>query len=264
MSYINQHSFDWNITSRDIVLYIPNFGRKNFLIPTLKGIHTDLPRDKWVILVVNDGIHEDMSDLKKFNLCYFTFERGENPKERNGCMIRNYILKRLQSRIVATRDPEIFIEGSDYFKKIYDIDNEIFRPGSMIELAEPETPKILSSNQYYKLSELQYRSIHKVTLDNYRAFHAGFAAPTQKLVKIGGYDEDFKNFYGHEDVDLLMRLKQSGILFVIDQSIITYHIWHMRRTKFLQTVRKNGTIYKNKLEKSESIANENRTWGLGL
>jgi hypothetical protein len=258
----NQNNFDWSITNRDVVLYIPNFGRKNFLIPTLKHIKTDLPNDKWIILVVNDGIHEDMSDLADFNLAYFTFDRGEDPVERNGCMIRNYILKRVQSRILATRDPEIFIEGGDYLRKIYEIDDIIFRPGSMIELAEPETPKILGGRDY-ELSKLQRRFTHKVTLDNYRAFHAGFAAPISKLLEIGGYDEDFRNCYGYEDVDLLMRLRKLGASFVIDRSIIAYHIWHMRKTRFLKTVRKNGQIHTTKNRNLQIVANTNREWGNG-
>lgn len=262
MPYVNQDNFDWSVTDRDVVLYVPNFGRKNLLIPTLERIQTDLPRDKWIVLIVNDGIHEDMSDLESFNLCYFTFERGENPKERNGCMIRNYILKRLRSRLVATRDPEIFLEGPDYFQKIYDTDDKVFRPGCMVELAEPETSKILRG-QTDNLSELSRRFTHKVTPDNYRAFHAGFSAPTQTLVDIGGYDEDFRDSYGHEDVDLLARLRQLGIPFVVDRSIIAYHIWHMRKTKFLKTVRHNGQIYDHKRKVNALMANLGRKWGNG-
>jgi len=259
----NQDNFDWGITNTDVVLYIPNFGRKKFLEPTLKAIKTDLPLDKWMILVVNDGVHEDLSDLEHFNLRYFTFDRGENPSERNGCMIRNFVLKRLQSRIVATRDPEIFMDGNDYLQKIYNLDDQVFRPGCMVELAEPETPKILSGN-YGELSGLAYRTRHKVTPENHRAFHAGFAVRTQTLVDMGGYDEGFKDYYGYEDVDLLIRLQRSNASIIVDNSITAYHIWHMRKNKFLKTVRKSGTIFEQRQRQAKIIANEGIEWGQGL
>lgn len=266
MSYINQNNFDWNLTNRKIVLYIPNFGRKNYLIPTLQRMQFDLPKDQWIILVVNDGIHEDMSDLTDFNVVYFTFERGEKPKERNGCMVRNFILKRLQSEIVATRDPEIFIEGKQYLSSIAQLkENQVYRPCEMIELRESDVTKIFE-NPFLDLTTLKIRCSHSVANHNYRAFHAGFAMHTAKLVELGGYEEAFANAYGHEDVNLLERVIAAKMDFIIDQDVKTYHIFHPRKVKFLKTVRDNGVIYQQKrreITKGSIIANQDQEWGNG-
>mgnify|MGYP000356766042 CR=1 FL=1 len=45
------------------------------------------------------------------------------------------------------------------------------------------------------------------------------------LVKAGGFDENFKG-WGHEDLDLGIRLHMSGIPFRRDDAIVNYHILH--------------------------------------
>ena len=260
---INQHNFDWSITKRDVVLFIPNFKRKHLLIPTLMQIKTSLSRDRWLILVVNDGPHEDLSDLAEFNLAYFTFDRIPLA-ERNGCLIRNYVLRRLQSRVVGTRDPEIFIKGGDYFSSLAGMGDIIYRPCSMFELQEPMTPKILA-DPMIDVTKLPTRAIHKLkTPSEPRAFHAGVAALVERLRQMGGYDEEFADYYGYEDIDMLNRLLRSGIDTVIDKEVDTYHIWHPRRAKFLKTVRTNGMIFERKERLNRVVANQDRDWGSGL
>lgn len=260
---INQHNFDWSITNRDVVLFIPNFKRKHLLIPTLMQMETSLPKDKWIVLVVNDGPHEDMSDLAEFNLVYFTFDRIPII-ERNGCLIRNYVLQRLQSRVVGTRDPEIFIKGGDYFSSLAEMGDVIYRPYSMIELQEPMTPKILA-NPMIDVTQLAVRAIHRLrTPDEPRAFHAGIAALVERFKQLGGYDEEFADYYGYEDIDMLRRLMGSGIDTIIDSKVQTYHVWHHRKAKFLKTVRHNGLIYDSKKRKNHPTANEGKIWGKGI
>jgi len=262
MAKITQHDFDWSVTNRRVVMFIPNFKRKNLLIPTLKRFKTTLPDQDWIFLVVNDGPHEDLSDLAEYNLAYFTFER-DPAVERNGCMIRNYVLKRLQCEVMTTRDPEIFTEGEDHIERVAKIKDIIYRPIRMVELQEPETPKILA-NPTVSVEQLGHRAIH--TLRNPmepRAFHAGFAAHVKRLMDIGGYDEDFADYYGWEDIDILHRLVQSGADIYVDNKVSTYHIWHMRRQKFLKTVRDNGLAFESKRKKNELVANEGKEWGNG-
>ena len=263
MSYVNQHTFDWGMTERDVVLFIPNFKRKHLLIPTLMQIETTLPKDEWIVLVVNDGPHEDLSDLKEFNTVYFTFERDPE-KERNGCLIRNYVLKKLRSKIMTTRDPEIFIKGNDHIKAVSEMSDCIYRPYSMTELLEPLTPQILK-NPMIDVTTLGSRAVHKLTNPGeHRAFHAGVSVYVRRLMGIGGYDEDFANFYGWEDIDMLYRLVQSGADIIVDKNVNTFHVWHPRKTRFLKTVTSNQFVYQCKREEDKLVANENKDWGEGI
>jgi len=262
MSYVNQDTFDWNMTEREVVLFVPNFKRKHLLIPTLMQIETSLPKDQWLILVVNDGPHEDLSDLAEFNVVYFTFKRTPED-ERNGCLIRNYVLRRLQSKVMTTRDPEIFIKGADHMKAISEMDDIIYRPCSMAELQEPMTPKILT-NPMIDVATLPTRFVHRlINPEEPRAFHAGVSVYVERLLSIGGYDEDFAQFYGWEDIDILHRLIQSGAEIFVDKDVRTYHIWHPRRQKFLKTVRQNGLLFDHKRKEGILVANQGKDWGRG-
>jgi hypothetical protein len=258
---ITQDNFDWSLTERQIVVFIPNYKRKNLLIPTLQRFQTELPRDQWIFLVVNDGMHEDLSDLEDYNLCYFTFVREPN-KERNGCLIRNYVLRRLQCATITTRDPEIFIAGGDHLVKIDGIGDIVYRPGGMIEFTEQMTQKILD-DPYISVSELDVLRRWQVTDYNYQAFHCGMAMNVDRMIAMGGYDEDFAEGYGWEDVNFLERLKLSDVRIIIDHDLMGFHIHHPRYRIFQKTIAINGSIYEKKKKNLKVVANENREWGQG-
>jgi hypothetical protein len=135
----------------------------------------------------------------------------------------------------------------------------------MVELRESDVTKIFE-NPFVDLSKLKMRCVHSVANHNYRAFHAGFAMHTKKLIDLGGYEEEFAQAYGHEDVNLLERVIANKMDFIIDQDVKTYHIFHPRKVKFLKTVRDNGMIYQKKKREIMSgltIANQGREWGNG-
>lgn len=258
---MNQFSFNWLDTKRDVVIFVPNFGRKHLLIPTLERFKTNIPNDKWIFLVVNDGRHEDLSDLEKYNLKWFTFER-EPANERNGCMIRNLIIKNCQSKWLCTKDPEIII-NDDIISKVIDLDDVVYRPGGMIELCDQETHKIIE-DPMINLNNLSVLRQWQVTPNNYQAFHNCVTIRTQRLKDMCGYDESYTNGYGFEDVDMLMRLKTSKIPIIIDKEIITYHIAHPIIRSFHKTINYNNIIYNNAMKDLQIIANQNREWGKGI
>lgn len=258
---LNQNNFNWDITNKELVIFVPNFGRKHLLIPTLKRFKTSVPDNKWCWLVVNDGIHEDLFDLEKeFNLKWFTFER-QPADERNGALIRNYVIKRIQSRLIATKDPEIIIEG-DFVSKIIDLGDVVYRPWKMIELYEQETQPIID-NPFIELT--QFPVLREWIVDNKRnqAFHAGYTVTVKRLKEMGGYDERYGASYGYEDWNMLERLKKSNIPIIIDKDITTYHIAHPIIRKFHKTILSNEIIYKQDLQKLNIIANEGKDWGNG-
>lgn len=244
----NQHNFDWCETNREIVLYIPNFRRKRLLIQALEKLKTDLDDSQWIILVVNDGPHQDLSDLEnQYNLRYFTFDRRDY--ERNGCMIRNYIIRRVRSTALCTVDPEIYFEG-DYLSKVYETvceEDVVYRPGSMTEL-DQQGDRVRT----WKVDNLRYECLH-----------AGLAIQTHRLYGMRGYDEDFAGVYGFEDVHMLSRLRASGVEFVIDDEVKTFHLYHDRPGFQKGTAVTGQQIYSKKLMDLQIVANEGREWGNG-
>ncbi len=264
MSGPNQYTFNWSVTNRDIVMMIPNYGRRHLILPGLRRFKTDVPRDKWILLIANDCKHEDFSDLEEeFNLAWFTFER--EPAERNGSQIRNVVIRNVQSRILASRDPEIIVHGSDYVKRLLSLrDDQVHRPHGTTELREQDVQEILRDDNL-DVSTLPVKRRYRAgNAKVHEGFHFCFATGVELLRSIGGYDEDFRYSYGWEDVHLLNRLHIANAEFIMDPNFHAYHTWHPRRVKFLRGVNKNGTIYESKMKKLKLVANENREWGLGL
>lgn len=262
---INQNNFDWQKTNKEIIIFIPNYGRKQLILPGLKRFQTNLPRERWSWLIVNDCIHEDFSDIaNEFNILWFTFER--EPKERNGSQIRNYVIKNVQSKILASKDPEIILTGSDYIERIINLqDKQIHRPWGTTELMEMDSPKIINNDNLDIGTLKPRRHYPSGNPKTHEGFHFSYACHTKLLKDIGGYDERFKNTYGWEDVDLLDRLHMLNCEFIMDKEIHAYHIWHARRTKFLKGVGDNAEIYRQKQKNPKIIANENNIeWGTAI
>ncbi len=262
MTIINQNNFDWSITNRDVVMVIPNYGRKNLILPGLKRFKTGIPRDKWILLIANDCKHEDFSDIaEEFNIAWFTFER--EPVERNGSQIRNFIIKNIQSKILAFRDPEIIVTGEDYLEKVIGLkERQVHRPYGTTELREQDVTRILRDNTL-DVTTLDVKRNYKVgDSQAHEGFHFCYAAHVSLLREIRGYDEDYKDCYGWEDVDLLNRLHLANAEFVMDKNIHAYHTWHPRRRSFLKGVHDNAKIYTEKITDPIKIVNPNG-WGLG-
>lgn len=261
--YTNQNNFDWSCTNRELVVYVPSYKRKHLLVPTLRRFKTEISRDRWMWLVVNDGIHENLSDLEdEFNIKWFTFERNSQ-KERGSILLRNYIVKRVQSRLIGAKDPEIIIEG-DYIKKVINLEDSVYRTGKMIELCIQDTQKILD-NPFIDLTKLQILREWNVDQKMNQAFQANCVMSVKRLRDIGAYDERYGEYYGYEDWQLLERLRKCNIPIIIDSDIICYHIAHPIMFKHINKgMEINGHIYKQDMLNLEIIANAGKEWGNGI
>lgn len=256
----NQHNFPWESTNCPIIILIPNFGRKNLLIPTLQRFKTELSQKDYKFLIINDGIFEDLSDLEKYNLLWFNFER--EPTERNGLMVRNFAIRRLKCQTLVQRDPEIVSDGSDYLLHIAKNPGEIYRPHKMLEL-QPNCTQTVIDNPHCNLSKLDVLREWRIDHIRWEGFHCNCGIPLQLLKDLGGYDEDFSDSFGWEDTHMLARLRKSNIEFNIDKSVTCYHLWHPVRRKFHRTININGPIYDKKMQNLELIANQGKEWGNG-
>jgi len=260
---MNHKQFDWSITNRELIIFVPNFSRKHLLVPTLRRFKTSVPDNSWMWLIVNDGPHEDMSDLEKeFNLKYFTFDRTP-ANERNGCAIRNFVIRRCQSKWLCTKDPEIILEG-DIVNKIINLNYDVvFRPHKMVELQPWDTQKIID-DPFLDLNKLEILRQWEASDKRNQAFHAGCCIQTQRLKNMRGYNELYKDFYGFEDWEMLERLKKSSIPIIIDKDIETFHINHFICRNFHKSIVSNEKFYKQDLQNLKIIANEGKEWGNGI
>ncbi len=257
----NADDFDWSVTDRELVIFIPNYKRKKLLEFTLRSFRTMVPRDRWCFLIVNDGVHEDLSDLKKYNLHYFTLYR-RTKDERNGAAVRNYVIKRVMSKNIFTRDPEIAISGDDHVLPLMDNTNVIVRSRTFSVLTKDSTNKLLTDGPT-DMSQLELIRYLHVRNQYCNCIHAGSLFPVSLLRRIGGYDEEFLR-HGSEDKDLMIRIRRLSYPVVVSERYSCHHLWHPVHSVVVKQdlARLNNRLLKRKL--SEPILRNDENWGSGL
>ena len=252
--------FDFASTNRKLCIFIPNFGRGNYIRKTLSQFSTDAASDDYVIVIGNDGIVEDFSDLIGHNVNFFTIDRGSNPVVRNGGFIRNYFIKRCQSEILFQKDPETILyniyETSDWIQNVIRLTSEwsIYRPGYTQEL-----DKNLSDDFYHsKDLKLINANITGSNPTQYSRIHWAYAVATKNLIALRGYDEDFTQ-YGPEDMDMYMRLKNRGLSVEIDDSTRVSHLYHDISPEIYESVKRMQDVAISK--KSHDFVRNTEKWG---
>ena len=240
MTQIIVQNFDWSETNKPLAIFIPNRGRGNFIRDHFKQFEGYDP-SQCIIIVGNDGIDEDFSDLP--GVKSFTIMRYPN-YDRNGCFIRNYFIKRCLSKNILQKDPEtelIPYAGYDWLKEYCKSTNNIVRPYYTMDVDKEDDFK-----------EVQYGTPHRV--------HWGFLAPTSTLQSIRGYDEDFTH-YGYEDTDLYRRLIFCNGSIVLDKNMVALHYPHEVDPSVYKEVNEMGRIFASK-NPNQCIRNPNG-WGEG-
>jgi glycosyltransferase involved in cell wall biosynthesis len=260
---ITNKNFDWKQTNVKLLFLIPNYGRSKYIRKTIDNlINTSIPKDKWIILIINDGIHESFDDLREKNVYYLTLERFP-PKERGGAFVRNIAIKYSQSKMIAQRDPEILYTG-DFIKGSFDNPGVLYRCGECSYSCGKSDTDLYFDNQI-STNELQKRTPGHPITKEYVCWHWGHCAPTECFKQLGGYDEDF-NYYGFEDADMWNRLMKSGLKQYFDKNCRPIHLHHPKPDVYGNDKEKyeEMKILYNKKRDTGIIRNVGVNWGEGV
>lgn len=217
--------FDWSLTERELVIFIPNWGRGNYVHKTLKAMTTKIPCDKWIIIIGNDCQHEDLSNLVDQNVVYFTFDaERDRPQERGGGFIRNMVIKRCRSKWFFQRDPEIVIEN-DFIDHILQCPTDMYRLSGPTKKVRKGTSERFLQGQATIEDCKQDADEYPINPQHFVYANFAFAVRTQILKDMRGFDEDYGQTYCY-DRDLFVRLVNSGIKITSDPECKPIHIWH--------------------------------------
>jgi len=256
--------FDWSITNRELVLLVPNFGRGRYIRKVIDSLTaTCIEKSQWIILIINDAIHEDFSDLADKNVAYFTVDRIDK-YERGDAFMRNICIKYSQSKMIAQKDPEIFYTN-DFIDGCFDNQGVLYRCGGSSYLAkEHDTNEYLSGN-IDKDRLIKNADRYPIT-EKFVYWHFGHCAPIESFRNLNGYDEDFK-YYGYVDTDMWDRLMKSGLKQRIDSACSPVHLWHPKphfktHERDIKRYEAMGRLYNSKINGS-IVANNNTNWGEG-
>jgi len=217
--------FDWSLTNRELVIFIPNWGRGNYIRSTIAAMETSVPRDRWIIIVGNDCQHEDLSDLENQNVVFFTFDPDRNrPQDRGGGFIRNMVIKRSQSRWFFQRDPEIIIQN-DFIAHILECGTEMYRLGGPARKTRKDTAERFLQGQATVAECRDDADVFQIDPQHFVYANFAFAVLTETLQEIRGFDEDYGQTYCY-DRDLFVRLVNKGVKITSDPECTPIHLWH--------------------------------------
>lgn len=238
---ITQENFDWDCTNKSLCILIPNYGRGSYIRNTLWQFQTNCPKEDYNIVIINDGLHEDFSDLAHLNINYFTFIRPTNHC-RNGCFVRNYFIKRAKCKNLFQKDPETVLqrmyEGYDWVLEYSKRENLHMRPGHTLDV---------------NFCPLEIQSVHPNV--SHRV-HWGCSIPLEWLKQFP-YSEAF-DLYGYEDTELYFRIRNNFGTWNIDNSLAAIHLGHQVANHIYSDVNQMAKVYNN-----ITYMGTNKDWGNG-
>lgn len=217
--------FDWSLTNRELVIFIPNWGRGNYIRSTVAAMETSVPRNRWIIIVGNDCQHEDLSDLNDQNVVSFTFDPNrDRPQDRGGGFIRNMVIKQSQSRWFFQRDPEIVIKN-DFIAHILECATDMYRLGGPARKTRKKTTQRFLQGQATVAECQNDADVFSIDPRHFVYANFAFAVRTKILQDIRGFDEDYGQTYCY-DRDLFVRLIKRGVKITSDPECTPIHLWH--------------------------------------
>lgn len=244
MSIQVKQNFSWADTDKKLVIFMPNYNGKRLTEASIRRIQTAVEHQHWMIIIGNDNVDDNWDHLRTQNVASITILRDDK-RPRNGAFIRNYVIKRCQSRLFLQKDGEVCIEGDFIYGALeycFGLSDRGWRPGHAVALTEANT-NIYATGGIVEHLELMSHLVEPVVpctdlemvkryliQQNGRVnfisyYHYAYCVPLHRLRALNGYDEDYK-FYGWEDVDMYLRLASLGVQIQPDYNCYAIHLSH--------------------------------------
>lgn len=269
-----------------VCLLITTYNRGHLLRNSLERLtKLTLPNE---ILVVDDGSTDNTKEICNsfINDLPIRYIYNHNPNWSICSFARNIGIKNTDCEIIVTSEPELLYCTdviAQTLQKHKSNPSNIISAGSIYHMGNKT---ILHSNMINNpLERLKLEKINESTnnpipinSDGYvliKNWQATYTALYRKewIEQIGGWDEEFPDVYGVDDIDLCTRIRiKLGINQIIDQDIVVLHQHHDRPLSIVgQATLRNMKYFENKklnvkgIEDTNNpnlIANKNKEWGI--
>jgi len=259
-----------------VSLILPSYRRPELLDLGLLSIASQRSIHDLEVIVVNDGIRDNTSNIAKqylpnLNIRYiFSGYRnlGKEPKFRSPSVAMNIGIKKARGDIVIFSCPEMFhlnnvidllvtplIEDKNYLaspKHIYFDNNDDVR-------------KYISEARTLKWGDSVLKTLESGTKRTEYASRLPFcmAMWKSKIVEIGGYDEEFSG-WACDDDDIVERLILNGMKYKYTEGKII-HLYHKKQYNRKTKNQDKDYLYNLKLFKERKgiiVRNKNKEWGV--
>jgi glycosyltransferase involved in cell wall biosynthesis len=231
---------------------VPTYNRKRLLELTLESLDKqNLPRDRFEVLVVDDGSSDGTADLvrgfeKRLDLRYF-FQPDEGYR---AAQARNVGISHARGEICVFVDSGVLLHSETLSAHVasheaaaqplalngyvfcFNLDNEdaaLIR--KFVDVDDIDTT-IASMTQTGAWPDLREDFYSRYTDDFGHApapwlmrWDCNSSARTEQLRMVGGYDEAFRR-WGGEDIDLAYRLHRAGARFAVNRAASSIHYPH--------------------------------------
>lgn len=203
-----------------ISLVMASFNRSRQLRYSLQSIcRQDLSFDLELV-VVNDGNPADETEAlcDEYEVKYACTGRPDHDKFRNPCIANNLAINMATGDIIILTCPEIYHLNNAIDLLVQPIVNDSSKMSVPIDM-------YFDNGNFYKqlpnedLSQCKKEGFYKTKFPFFMATYR------KNIIKIGGYDEKYKNGFAGEDDDLIIRLKKAGLSYIQTISSIV-HMWH--------------------------------------
>lgn len=219
-------------------IVIPTKDKLTRLRLTLQGLEGQVGNEVEVIIVF-DGCHPDM--IAEFHQIQFSFTPISIICSNNvgRAVARNLGIQKATGELVIFLDDDR-VPGPNFVQKHIDGHNLPCvvlgeRKDSLIneeEIAQMFDAGTSADNLSFLRSKVVEQGLEKSLpikpsgkLNWLTFFTGNVSVPRQALQNAGLFDENFKG-WGHEDLDLGIRLSREGLVFVKDTDIVSYHLLH--------------------------------------
>lgn len=253
----------------DISIVIPTYNNCEPIRRVLAALSQQTyPREKYEVVVVEDGSTQPVEDLIVFWKNYFNLKYCRT-KTRNGISrARNIGIDRASGRVVVFLDSDMIVTPdfvSEHSKMHQN--GESVGVGYRVRLSRRVPPvsigDIIHNFQLIKqlpCSQDEREDIYQICdsqINDLAApwicvYGCNFSVLYKNVIDVGKFDEQFQINWGGEDIEFAYRLYKKGLKFTLNRKACGYHIFHHANwTKNLRSFDENLFLFLKKYPELE-------------
>lgn len=265
-----------------VSVVLPCYCRPDLLHWGLTGLATQVTSFDFEVLVINDGIDDETSNVCRKHVSsfralryYFSGQRNmSKPQPRSPGHALNVGIRRAAGEVVVVGCPESYLLTPNTLEvmsqPLFDGIKVMTGPGEILDDDGKFLARLVNSGAHNEstvdyLRDLRRKQIaagNNPFIVNPKAPYF-MAFPRDVLWQIGGYDENFENG-GCEDNDLTGRMETLGYRFSFATEATLVHLFHTRLTDQerikLPSYQRNWHRWKDQI--GQPYRNREHEWGV--
>jgi len=247
-----KYKFEKYHRSKKVSIVIPTYNRRELLKKTLISLfNQNYPKDKYEIIVVDDGSNDDTEEMIKSlkptcNFKYFYWPRKEEfklgePKNRVA-VARNIGIENSEGEIIVFVDSDMILHPNcirEHVKIHEKYDRVVVigyryllfknNPKNWFELLLKGKSNLTTMDDKRELSYFKCNDDLSKLPDAWTELYSNNASVKKNhLIDVGMFDKNMINkLWGFEDYELGYRLQKNGFKFILNRKAIGYHQYHL-------------------------------------